>query len=155
MNSDKGRLAILRDMAGAVQKTGSAVLEDKYAQKTALRLGGFPRGRARRVQKNRRRQSQPPRRWPTAGEPETARRRPGFEALEQARPSEKEFWLLKLLLRQDELAPPARQFLDPDWLPHPLARSVVERRLAAQAAGNVAGSERVFGGVRLRRYTRT
>src|ERR1043166_2461778 len=37
--TDKGRLTILRDMAEAVHKTGSAVLIDKYAQKTALRLG--------------------------------------------------------------------------------------------------------------------
>ena len=38
-DQDKGRLAILRDMAEAVHKTGNAVLIDKYAQKTALRLG--------------------------------------------------------------------------------------------------------------------
>ena len=41
-DSDKGRLAILRDMAEAVHKTGNAVLVDKYAQKTALRLGVSP-----------------------------------------------------------------------------------------------------------------
>ncbi|MEI9963077.1 MAG: toprim domain-containing protein [Limisphaerales bacterium] len=38
-NTDKGRLAVLHDMVEAVRKTGSAVLVDKYAQKTALRLG--------------------------------------------------------------------------------------------------------------------
>src|SRR5271155_329490 len=42
VNSDKGRNTILRDMAEAVRKTGSAVLIDKYAQKTALRLGVSP-----------------------------------------------------------------------------------------------------------------
>ena len=41
-NSDKGRLAILRDMAEAVHKTGNVVLIDTYAQKTALRLGVSP-----------------------------------------------------------------------------------------------------------------
>jgi DNA primase len=41
-HSDKGRNTILRDMAEAVRKTGSAVLVDKYAQKTALRLGVSP-----------------------------------------------------------------------------------------------------------------
>ena len=40
--SDKGRNLILRDMAEAVRKTGSAVLVDTYAQKTALRLGVSP-----------------------------------------------------------------------------------------------------------------
>src|SRR5271154_5194688 len=38
-NGDKGRIVILRAMAEAVHKTGSAVLVDTYAQKTALRLG--------------------------------------------------------------------------------------------------------------------
>ena len=41
-NSDKGRNAILRGMAEAVHKTGNSVLVDKYAQKTALRLGVSP-----------------------------------------------------------------------------------------------------------------
>src|ERR1035437_1473247 len=41
-NSDKGRNAILRGMAEAVHKTGNLVLIDKYAQKTALRLGVSP-----------------------------------------------------------------------------------------------------------------
>src|SRR5258706_8547272 len=38
-DSDKRPLALLHDMAQTVRKTGSAVLIDKYAQKTALRLG--------------------------------------------------------------------------------------------------------------------
>jgi DNA primase len=37
--TDRGRQAILRGMAEAVRKTGSPVLVDKFAQKTALRLG--------------------------------------------------------------------------------------------------------------------
>src|ERR1039458_5732008 len=40
--SDKGRLVILHDMAEAVHKTGNVVLVDRYAQKTALRLGVSP-----------------------------------------------------------------------------------------------------------------
>src|SRR3984957_3040126 len=40
--SDKGRLTILHAMADAVHKTGSAVLVDTYAQKTALQLGVSP-----------------------------------------------------------------------------------------------------------------
>lgn len=40
--ADKGRLVVLREMAEAVRKTGNTVLVDKYAQKTALRLGVTP-----------------------------------------------------------------------------------------------------------------
>jgi len=58
-----------------------------------------------------------------------------FEELEVAPASEKELWLLKLLLRHDELAPAAAQYLDPAWLPHPQVRSIVERRLTAHTAG--------------------
>jgi DNA primase len=39
INSDKGRLMVLKSMAEAVHKTGNSVLLDTYAQKTALRLG--------------------------------------------------------------------------------------------------------------------
>src|SRR5882724_8566165 len=42
LTTDKGRLAVLSDMAAAVHKTGNVVLVDKYAQKTALRLGVSP-----------------------------------------------------------------------------------------------------------------
>src|SRR4029453_14989866 len=41
-STDKGRLAVLRGMSEAVHKTNNLVLEDKYAQKTALRLAVAP-----------------------------------------------------------------------------------------------------------------
>ena len=40
--TDKGRTAVLKAMAEATQKTANAVLVDKYAQKTAARLGVAP-----------------------------------------------------------------------------------------------------------------
>src|SRR6266571_1665896 len=42
VTTDKGRLAILGGIAEAVHKTRNVVLIDKYAQKTALRLGVSP-----------------------------------------------------------------------------------------------------------------
>src|SRR5205814_4329629 len=42
VSTDRGRLAVLGAMAEAVHKTGNGVLIDKYAQKTALRLGVSP-----------------------------------------------------------------------------------------------------------------
>jgi len=42
VTTDKGRLAVLRGMAEAIHKTANVVLIDKYAQKTALRLGVTP-----------------------------------------------------------------------------------------------------------------
>ena len=51
LTTDKGRLAVLRGIAEAVNKTGNVVLVDKYAQKTALRLGVSPDAYAP-IQKN-------------------------------------------------------------------------------------------------------
>ena len=125
-NSDKGRNAILRGMAEAVHKTGNVVLIDKYAQKTALRLGVSPeavraefskfkvQGSGFKVQES---ESGEP-----ALEPET----------ETPRPNRQEFWLLKLLLLHDELVAWAALHLDVNWIAHPLVRQIVKQRLAAQ-----------------------
>src|SRR5471030_1827340 len=52
ITTDKGRNIILRDMAEAVRKTDSAALVDKYAQKTALRLGVSPEAVRAEFKKN-------------------------------------------------------------------------------------------------------
>jgi DNA primase len=124
-NSDKGRFAILRAMAEAVHKTGNVVLIDTYAQKTALRLGVSPE--AVRVEFKK---VPAPKTTPVEEEGES------FGAAaesESPRPSPQEFWLLKLLLMNDNLAAWASLHLDVNWISHPLARQIVERRLSAQA----------------------
>jgi DNA primase len=124
-NSDKGRNAILRGMAEAVHKTGNVVLVDKYAQKTALRLGVSPEAVRAEFAKVR--------------SPESGVRSPENEdsasiepEAETPRPSTQEFWLLKLLLLHDDLVGWAALHLDVNWISHPLARQIVEKRLAAQ-----------------------
>ena len=119
--TDKGRLAVLRDMAEAVHKTGNVVLIDKYAQKTALRLGVSPD--AVRIEFGKR-----PRPTTAPTEPDEARAEPtpGLEP-----PSAQEHWLLKLLLLHDDLLDWAVAHLDPNWVQNPLARQIVARRLQA------------------------
>jgi DNA primase len=123
VTADKGRLAVLRDMGEAVHKTGNGVLIDKYAQKTALRLGVSPdavRDEFRKISLAK----------PTA--PEVVEE--SIEgAAEMARPTTQEFWLLKLLLIHDDLAGWAGTHLNNDWVLHPLVKEIVRRRLAAQA----------------------
>ena len=123
-NSDKGRASILRGMAEAVHKTGSAVLIDAYAQKTALRLGVSTEAVRAEFKKI------PTVKTPPAegeGEiPENA------APSESPRPSPLEFHLLKLLLLHEELAAWTALHLDVNWISHPLARQIVERRLATQ-----------------------
>jgi DNA primase len=124
--SDRGRLAILHDMAEAVHKTGNVVLVDTYAQKTALRLGVSPeavraefskfkvQGSQFRVQES---------------EPDKTLD-PELETLNP--PSSIEFHLLKLLLLHDNLVAWASLHLDVNWIFHPVARQIAEQRLAAQ-----------------------
>ncbi len=125
-NSDKGRLAILRDMAEAIHKTGNRVLIDKYAQKTALRLGVSPE--AVRVEFKKVSSARPP---ANEAVPEAS----DETEPEVTRPSDKEFWLLKLLLLHDELVAWAAAHLDVNWLVHPLARQIVALRFEAETHG--------------------
>src|ERR1017187_912142 len=96
VTSDKGRLAILRLMAESVHKTGTSVLVDTYAQKTALRLGVSAESVRAEFKKN-----PAPHVAPREGEEDS------FESaepvVEAAPPSPIEFHLLKLLLLHDEL----------------------------------------------------
>src|ERR1700733_2433725 len=122
-SSDKGRISILRAMAEAVHKTGSAVLIDTYAQKTALRLGVSTESVRVEFKK-----------IPTKN-PAAENENENFESSTQSellRPSSSEIHLLKLLLLHDELVPQAALHLDLNWIPNPLAREIVERRLATQ-----------------------
>jgi DNA primase len=123
--ADKGRLAILHDMAEAVHKTGNGVLIDTYAQKTALRLGVSPESVRAEFKKVPTVQTAP-----VTGEDESFE---SAETTEVPRPSPHEFHLLKLLLLHENLAAWAALHLDVNWISHPVARQIVGQRLAAQA----------------------
>ena len=122
VGNDKGRLVVLRGMSEAVHKTGNVVLIDKYAQKTALRLGVSPdavRAEFRKMSRAK----------PAAVQQKTELE----EILPQPEPpSTQEFWLLKLLLLNDELVAWAVAHLDPIWIQHPLVREIITQRLEAQ-----------------------
>ncbi len=127
VNSDKGRQAIVRGMAEAVHKTGNVVLVDTYAQRTALRLGVSPEAIRAEFAKFKVQGSGFKAQNPEPGEPALE------PESETPRPSTQEFWLLKLLLLHDELVGWVALHLDANWIAHPLARKIVEQRLAAQA----------------------
>jgi DNA primase len=122
-DTDKGRLAVLHDIVAAVRKTGNAMLIDKYAQKTALRLGVSPESVRAEFKKT---PSAKP--APAEGDEEP------FDAveIETARPSAHEFHLLKLILLHDDLVAWTASHLDANWILHPHVRQIVSQRLAAQ-----------------------
>ena len=125
INSDKGRLVVLKSMAESVHKTGNSVLIDIYAQKTALRLGVAAESVRAEFKKN-----PAPHVAPRADAEES------FVSTEPAAeippPSPLELHLLKLLLLHDELVATAAVNLDVNWILHPHIRQIVDLRFAAQ-----------------------
>jgi DNA primase len=124
LNTDKGRQALLRAMATAVHQTGNAVLIDTWAQKTAQRLGVAVEAVRAEFNKLHRRGTAVAAAVLAPEEPATT---------DEARPASHEFWLLKLLLLDDDLVDWAARHLDPDWIQHATVREVVRRRLRQHA----------------------
>lgn len=119
--SDKGRLAILRGMAEAVHKTGSAVLIDKYAQKTALRLGVG--ADAVRVEFRKSRSNKPA----VSSEDEEG----GVPETERIVPSKEEFGLLQLVFQNDDFVEWVARHLDLDWIRHDDVRRIISGRISS------------------------
>jgi DNA primase len=120
INTDKGRLYVLRSMLEALQKTGNVALFDKYAKSVALRLGFTLHSVVTEFQKLLEQQS--------SGKQTEAEPPPEIIS----KPSVHEFHLLKILLLHDELAAWVALHLDVNWIAHPPARKIIEQRLAAQ-----------------------
>lgn len=119
LQSDRGQLAVTQAMAEVLQKSDSKVLLDKYAQKTALKLGVSIDA----IRAELGRAASPTRRPAPAKIPALPPPPP--------RPSTLEFWLLKVLFLHDDLAPWLADHLDLEWVQHATARSLIARRLAA------------------------
>lgn len=131
--TDKGRLTILREMAAAVHKTGNVVLVDKYAQKTALRLGVSADAVRAEFKKSKVQGSRF--KGEEAGPDESL---VSDEPEDLPRPQTHEFWLLKLLFLHDELVPWCTGQLQLEWIQHPLVREAVNRRFELVQNGSWA-----------------
>jgi DNA primase len=118
--SDRGRRAIVKGMAEALHKAGSEVLRDTYAQKTALRLGVSAEAMRVEFKKSVR-----------ARVVETQESDESNESAETAapRPTQHEWWLLRVLLESDDQTEWVAAHLDVAWLPSADAREIVSRRL--------------------------
>lgn len=119
IRSDKGQQAVLASMAEAVQKTNDAALVDRYAQKTAARLGI---NALSALQKFKGAMGQAP-----------PRVQPDDENIPEDsswRPNTQEFWLLKILLQHDETLEWTRTHLHLEWIVNPLVREILEHRFS-------------------------
>jgi DNA primase len=127
IETDRGKTLVAKSMAEILQKTGNLVLCDVYAQKTAARLTVSSDAMRREFE-----------RITVAKSASTQSEDDSFESAESTevtRPSNHEFHLLKLLLLHEHLVVWMALHLDTNWISHPVARQIVERRLAAQKSG--------------------
>jgi DNA primase len=122
--TDRGQKEIARAMAAALQKTGDQILFDRYARHTALRLGVDPVQAVQGFRRLAKEAALAPR--PQA-EDDTLPQEPAEP--EKARPSQPEFWLLKLALLSDETLEWLAAHLDFHWIEHPDVRNILELRL--------------------------
>jgi DNA primase len=125
--SDRGRRAVVRSMAEAVQKTGNEVLLDTYAQKAALRLGVAAQAVRDEFKKS------------AGSDIADADESEEAEAPTIPHPSLQESWLLRFLLESDEYVAWIGTYLELEWLMHPMVREVVAQRLAAETSGSWPG----------------
>lgn len=131
LRSDRGRAAVVQGLGGAVMKTGDAVLVDTLARKAAQFLGvGMEAVRAE-FRKAARGLALPAERAEPGTAPESA---PPL-----APPSANEFWLLRVILVDEDLVEWALGHLDLQWVEHPVVRRVLEVRFAAFQRGEQPG----------------
>lgn len=139
--TDKGRLAILREMGTAVHKTGNSVMLDKYTQKTAVRLGVS----AEAVRLEFRKLKPGPTTSRESSEPEILHAESAALESSISKPDPQEAWLLKLLLTQDDVVPVACEHLKWEWVRHGLVRAILERRLSPNEYGEYPSAASVIG----------
>jgi DNA primase len=121
--TDRGRIAIVEAMARVLDGRNK-VLIDTYEQKTAMRLGvsmAAVHAEIKRISRI------------ATSAPEKDREKAVNEPAEPMRPSNHEYWVLKLLLSHDDLVVWAAAHLDPGWVQHSVVRQIVAQRLAAHA----------------------
>jgi DNA primase len=134
IQSDRGRMAVLREMGTAVNKTANSVMVDKYVQRTAVTLGVSAESVRQEFKKLR----------PT---PEREREAPEnilaeeeqmageVQPVPMAKPSSQEIWLLKLVMGNDDILPTAATHLDLEWIRHGLVRHILQLRLTPTEDG--------------------
>ncbi len=126
--TDSGRRAIVQVMSENVKKTGDAVLIDTYAQKTSYQLGVSVEAVRQEFSKSK---------VPERIEYHDPEVEVIPEEIPLERPSNLEFWLLKLVLGEceAELLDWLFQHLDIEWVCHPVVREALVYRLDQLADG--------------------
>lgn len=131
IDTEKGKVDVVKHMGVAAEKTGNAVIIDTCAQKVSQRLGvsldavrtEFKRGRIKSNNPRFRRQVERDTPLPKAKE----------------KPHPQEFWMLKLVLCDEELAGFVSHHLDPEWITSAPVKHIIQARLEMEREGKWAG----------------
>jgi DNA primase len=128
--SEKGQVAVVKGMGEMVRKTGDAVLIDKYAQKTSMKLSTFMQlpvsADAVRAEFKKAPASRTPQPVESDSDTEDAPKN-------QPMPGDREMWLLRFILSSDEHIDWLVHHLDLEWIQHSTVRNIVAARLRAHA----------------------
>jgi len=134
--TEKGQLAVVKGMGEMVRKSGDAVLMDKYAQKTSMKLSSLMQlpvsAAAVRAEFKKAAPGRPAR-------PEQEEGESGAAESERPEPSEREFWLLHFVLNADEQVDWLAAHLDVQWVQHATVRVIIEKRLQAHHENSWSG----------------
>jgi DNA primase len=147
ITTDRGRLGVVKNLAEALRKTNSPVLLDTYAQKAALRLAVAPeamRAELRNWVGNSSTASGISSTASGLGPSDDAVPEASANPLATTPPSDRELWLLRFLLCDDEHVGWAVAHLDLEWIQHPVVRRVVDGRFQAHTSGNWQGVPRLL-----------
>ena len=132
IQTDKGRVTVLREFGESLAKTKNAVLTDTYAQKAALRLGVAVDSVRAEFKKLR------------APEPREAREPDDTFVPEEeqpaAPPTAREAQLLKLLVAGEQHLAFAAAHLDPAWLLHPVVQRIAAHCFELHAEDTPGGA---------------
>jgi hypothetical protein len=117
-------------MGEMVRKTGDAVLIDKYAQKTSMKLSTFMQlpvsADAVRAEFKKATPSRTPRPMESDSDMDDA-------AENQPMPGDREMWLLRFILSGDDHIDWLAQHLNLEWIQHSTVRNIIAARLRAHA----------------------
>lgn len=128
--SDRGQKEIARAMSSALEKANDPILSERYARKTAARLGADP---IQAINAFKRLAKEAPQSR-ARDDDDTLPQEP--EQIQIKRPSLPELWILKLALLNDDGLEWLAAHLDFHWLEHAQVRTILEHRLTPHPDGS-------------------
>jgi len=131
IRSDRGQKEVARAMSAALEKANDPILFERYARKTAARLGADP---VQAINAFKRLAKETPQPRARNDDDDALPQEP--DVPQMPRPSLPELWTLKLALLNDDAVEWLAAHLDFHWLEHAQVRTILEHRLNPRDDGS-------------------